>query len=66
MSLFTIIVLAVALVILIIGVILLKKNTKPIFGFLLVIIALVLVIGMTMSSKEIEKTVNRIVERTLK
>lgn len=65
MSVFTISTLAFALVIFIIGVVLLKKNIKPILGFFLLIIALVLFIGMSMSSQEIEKTVNKIVEKTI-
>lgn len=66
MGIFTIVSIAVAAVIFIVGVVLLKKNVRPILGFLMVIFALVIFIGMSMSAKEIEKSVTKIVSRVSK
>jgi len=63
MTIFTIVVISIAIVLFVIGVILLKKNIRPILGFILLIFALVMFIGMSMSSSEIERTLTNIVSR---
>lgn len=61
MNLFTIIVLSLAVVLLVTGAILLKKNVRPILGFFLLIFALALFIGITMDPKGFEREVTGIV-----
>lgn len=61
MTLFTIIVLSLAVALLVTGAILLKKNLKPILGFFLLIFALALFIGITMDPSGLFKEVTGIV-----
>ena len=61
MTIFTIIVLSLAVVLLITGAVLLKKNIKPILGFILLIFALALFIGVTMDPKGFQNGITGIV-----
>ena len=61
MNIFTIIVLCLAAGLLITGAVLLKKNIKPILGFFLLIIALILLIGVTMDPKGFENGITGLV-----
>jgi len=63
---FLAVVVAIILVLVVVGIILMVRNVRPITGFLLLILAMAMIIGISYDYKSIKKELGRTIERFAK